>query len=138
MKITPLVGNCSGKSGFPAIKWLRDFERIVQVYGTPAIILPIFKLAMKEVAADWLSKQSDEILADYAQLRAQFLDRFVPNEFQDELEPLLRRKQQSTENVKAYADYFQQVLAQMTALLQQSEHVDEDETSKPVYGFQYF
>ena len=69
---------------------------------------------MKEVAADWLSKQSDEILADYAQLRAQFLDRFVPNEFQDELEPLLRRKQQSTENVQAYADYFQQVLAQMT------------------------
>ena len=112
--ITPLVGNFSGKSGFPAIKWLRDFERIVQVYDTPAIILPIFKLAMKEAAADWLSKQSDEILTDYVQLRAQFLDRFVPNEFQDELEPLLRRKQQSTENVQAYADYFQQVLAQMT------------------------
>ena len=44
------------------------------------------------------------------------MDRFVPNEFQDELKPLLRRKQQSTENVQAYADYFQQVLklAQMT------------------------
>ena len=69
---------------------------------------------MKEVAADWLSKQSNKILADYAQLQAQFLDRFVSNEFQDELEPLLRRKQQSTENVQAYADYFQQVLAQMT------------------------
>ena len=112
--VAQIVGNFLGKSGFPAIKWLRDFERVVRVYDTPQIVLPLFKLAMKDTAADWLVKQNDDIQNDFDLLRAQFLNRFVPNEFQDELEPLLRRKQHSTENVQSYADYFQEIIAQMT------------------------
>ena len=112
--VAQIVGNFSGKSGFPAIKWLRDFERVVRVYDTPQIVLPLFKLAMKDTAADWLVKQNDDIQNDFDLLRTQFLNRFVPNEFQDELEPLLRRKQHSTENVRSYADYFQEIIAQMT------------------------
>ena len=109
--ITPLVGTFSGKSGFPAIQWLREFERVVQVYDTPQINLPVFKLLMKSSAADWLSKLSNEIQNDYQQIRTAFLERFVPNEFQDELEPLLRRKQLPSESIQNYADYFQEVLS---------------------------
>ena len=46
--------------------------------------------------------------------RAAFLERFVPNQFQDELEPLLRRKQVSSENVHTNSDYFLGILGQMT------------------------
>ena len=105
--ITPLVGTFLGKSGFPAIQWLQEFESVVQVYDTPQINLPVFKLLMKSSAADWLSKLSNEIQNDYQQIRTAFLERFVPNEFQDELEPLLRRKQLPSESIQNYADYFQ-------------------------------
>ena len=72
---------------------------------------------MKDTAADWLVKQNDDIQSDFDQLRAQFLNHFkhVPNKFQDELEPLLWQKQHSTEIVQSYADYFQEIIAQMTS-----------------------
>ena len=42
--------------------------------------------------------------------------RSVPNQFQDELEPLelLRQKQVSSENIQTYSDYFLGILGQMT------------------------
>ena len=69
---------------------------------------------MKESAADWLSKLLHNVVGDFGLLRAAFLDRFVPNQFQDELEPLLRQKQVSSENIQTYSNYFLGILGQMT------------------------
>ena len=114
LSLLPQTGTFSGKSGFDAIKWLKEFERIVDVYETPQVILPAFKLSMKDSAADWLSKLPPNVVGDFGLLRAAFLERFVPNQFQDELEPLLRRKQVSSENIQTYSDYFLGILGQMT------------------------
>ena len=79
--------------GFDAVKWWKEFERIVDVYETPQVILPVFKLSLKGNAAEWLWKLSPNIVGDFGLLRAAFLERFVPNQFPDKLEPLHRRKQ---------------------------------------------
>ena len=69
---------------------------------------------MKDSAADWLSKLPPNVVGDFGLLRAAFLERFVPNQFEDELEPLLRWKQVSSENIQTYSDYFWGILGQMT------------------------
>ena len=56
LSLLPHTGTFSGKSGFDAIKWLKEFERIVGVYKTSQVILPAFKLSMKDSVADWPSK----------------------------------------------------------------------------------
>jgi len=85
LSLLPQTGTFSGKSGFDAIKWLKEFERIVDVYKTPQVILPAFKLSMKDSAADWLSKLPPNVVGDFGLLRAAFLEHFVPNQFQDKL-----------------------------------------------------
>ena len=52
--LLPQTGTFSGKSGFDAIKWLKEFESIVDAYETPQVIDPAFKLFMKDSAEDWL------------------------------------------------------------------------------------
>ena len=52
---------------------------IVDVYETPQVILPAFKLSMKDSVADWLSKLPPNVVGDFGLLRAAFLERFVPN-----------------------------------------------------------
>jgi len=114
LSLLPQTRTFSGKSGFDAIKWLKEFERIVDVYETPQVILPAFKLSMKASAADWLSKLPPNVVGDFGLLRAAFLERFVPNQFQAELEPLLRLKQVSSENTQTYSYYFSGILGYMT------------------------
>ena len=66
--IAARCGVFTGKAGFAAIKWLREFIRIIDVYEMRALL-------------------NENIQDNYARLRPAFLARFVPPEFQDELEP---------------------------------------------------
>ena len=111
--IAARCGVFTGNAGFAAIKWLREFTRIIDVYEMPALVLPVFKLCMGNAAATWLSKLDENIQDDYALLRPAFLARFVPPKFQDELEPVLKRHQAKDENVQSFAEYFVEVLQQI-------------------------
>ena len=72
LSLLPQTGTFSGKSGFDAIKWLKEFERIVDVYETPQVILPAFKLSMKDSVADWLSKLPPNVVGDFGLLCAAY------------------------------------------------------------------
>ena len=110
--IAARCGVFTGKAGFAAIKWLHEFTRIIVVNEMPALVLPV-KLCMGNAAATWLSKLAENTQDDYGLLRAAFLARFVPPQFQDELEPLLKRHQAEDENVQSFAEYFVEVVQQI-------------------------
>ena len=85
LSLLPQTGTFSGKSDFDAIKWLKEFERIVDVNEISQVILPAFKISIKDSVTDWLSKLARNVVGGFGLLRAAFLERFVPNQFQDEL-----------------------------------------------------
>ena len=66
--IAARCGVFTGKAGFAAIKWLCEFTRIIDVYEMPALVLPVFKLCKRDVAATWLSKLDENTQDDYGLL----------------------------------------------------------------------